>query len=238
MLSAAQRAEINRANAQKSTGPRSQDGKQRSRLNARRHGLTGQVLVIPDEQREAYTFHVQEFYDEHDPQTPTERACVQVMADCIWKLNGSSALQTQLLSWQSIDGALEQLDQKESWRLFNALEKGAELLPNFSLYEQRIWKMFENALKRLSALQEVRRSRKIGFDLSNAENKEDPPQSEAPTPTPEPDQAIDFEPQPTDSEPPAFATGPSPHRPKAHLISKVARAGHETGRLKEAYENS
>ena len=35
----------NRENSQKSTGPRTPEGKQRSRLNATRHGLTGQVSI-------------------------------------------------------------------------------------------------------------------------------------------------------------------------------------------------
>jgi len=48
------RAEINRANAQKSTGPRTEEGKQVSRLNGMRHGLTGQVSIMTDENRAAH----------------------------------------------------------------------------------------------------------------------------------------------------------------------------------------
>ena len=40
----------NRANAQKSTGPRTPEGKSKSRLNAFRHGITAQVIVMPPEQ--------------------------------------------------------------------------------------------------------------------------------------------------------------------------------------------
>jgi hypothetical protein len=43
----------NRANAQLSTGPRTPAGKQRSSLNALRHGLTGQIVVMPTEDLEA-----------------------------------------------------------------------------------------------------------------------------------------------------------------------------------------
>jgi hypothetical protein len=40
------RAEINRANSQHSTGPKTPEGKKRISLNALRHGLTGQVVVM------------------------------------------------------------------------------------------------------------------------------------------------------------------------------------------------
>jgi hypothetical protein len=49
------RLAANRANAQKSTGPRTPEGKRRSALNATRHGILSQVLHFPEEELEAYT---------------------------------------------------------------------------------------------------------------------------------------------------------------------------------------
>jgi len=48
-MASTEQLRANKANAQKSTGPRTQAGKQRSRLNARQHGLTAKLLVIGDE---------------------------------------------------------------------------------------------------------------------------------------------------------------------------------------------
>jgi len=48
------RAAVNRANAQRSTGPRTEAGKQHSALNALRHGLTAQTAVLPSEDPAAY----------------------------------------------------------------------------------------------------------------------------------------------------------------------------------------
>jgi hypothetical protein len=48
------RAAVNKANAQKSTGPRTDAGKQRCKLNALRHGLTGHTIVLPTEDHSAY----------------------------------------------------------------------------------------------------------------------------------------------------------------------------------------
>jgi hypothetical protein len=44
----------NRHNSTKSTGPRSQAGKARSRLNSRRHGLTAKTLIIVGENAEDF----------------------------------------------------------------------------------------------------------------------------------------------------------------------------------------
>ncbi len=44
----------NAANAQLSTGPRTEDGKRQSSQNARTHGLTAQQPIIPEEDRAAF----------------------------------------------------------------------------------------------------------------------------------------------------------------------------------------
>ena len=49
-----QRLEANRRNALRSTGPKTEDGKQRSRANAVRHGLTAETVVGSLEDAEDY----------------------------------------------------------------------------------------------------------------------------------------------------------------------------------------
>ena len=68
-LTAEQRAEINRSNASKSTGP-SASGKLRSRFNALKHGLRAKVLALPNEDPavvEARTEAWNEFYQPKSP---------------------------------------------------------------------------------------------------------------------------------------------------------------------------
>ena len=59
----------NRANATKSTGPRSQAGKARSRLNSRKHGLTAKMLIIVGENADDFDQLRAELMAEHDPQS-------------------------------------------------------------------------------------------------------------------------------------------------------------------------
>src|SRR5216683_3296617 len=66
------RAETNRENAKSSTGPRTVAGKQRSSLNALRHGLTGQTVVLPSDDLVAYERHCKGFFNQYQPKNPTE----------------------------------------------------------------------------------------------------------------------------------------------------------------------
>src|SRR5271169_4476851 len=93
----AARSEINRANAQHSTGPKTPEGKQRSSLNALRHGLTGQIVVMPSEDLHAYQLHLESFTTEYHPVGATEANLVQALADASWRLNRVAALETNLL---------------------------------------------------------------------------------------------------------------------------------------------
>jgi hypothetical protein len=95
---AADRAAINRANVQKSTGPRTDAGKQRSSLNALRHGLTGHAIVLPSEDQSAYQRHSQSFRDEYQPKGATETQLVQSITDISWQLNRTAAVETNLFS--------------------------------------------------------------------------------------------------------------------------------------------
>src|SRR4051794_7775752 len=51
--------EANRQNAQKSTGPRTEEGKAKSRRNALKHGLTSEGTVLPPEDTELFQERMQ-----------------------------------------------------------------------------------------------------------------------------------------------------------------------------------
>jgi hypothetical protein len=92
------RAAANKANAQHSTGPRTEAGKQRSKMNALRHGLTGQTIVLPAEDHSTYQRHSQSFLDEYKPKGATETHLVQSLIDASWQLNRASSVETNLFS--------------------------------------------------------------------------------------------------------------------------------------------
>ncbi len=86
----------NRANAQRSTGPRSVEGKSVSRFNALKHGADAASPVIPGEDPAEYETLVSEYQNHFQPQTPDERYHVQTMIDSDWQKRRLGQLETEL----------------------------------------------------------------------------------------------------------------------------------------------
>ncbi len=74
----------NRANALKSTGPRSEPGKAASRFNALKHGLDAESLILPGEDPAEYRELADAYHDSHHPQTPDERFHVDALIRAGW----------------------------------------------------------------------------------------------------------------------------------------------------------
>jgi hypothetical protein len=92
------RLAANRANAQKSTGPKTTEGKANSSLNAVKTALTGQTVLLPSDDVKAYEEHVECYRRELDPQTPLQEEIVQTLADLQWRLQRIPALQSGYLA--------------------------------------------------------------------------------------------------------------------------------------------
>ena len=107
MPATAARIEANRANAQLSTGPRTAEGKQRSAMNATRHGLTGRTALLPDEDPQAYQEFCANFRDDLKPKGTLEEQLVQTLADSKWRLNRCRAIEQSILDG---DPCPEQID--------------------------------------------------------------------------------------------------------------------------------
>lgn len=75
-ISEAKRA-ANRENAKKSTGPKTAEGKERSRANAFKHGLAGEGVVKADDLKEEIQKRVDEWSDALRPKTGPERWLVE-----------------------------------------------------------------------------------------------------------------------------------------------------------------
>ena len=155
------RAAINRPNSEHSTGPRTAAGKQRSSLNALRHGLTGHVVVLPTEDLAAYESHLKRFIDQFQPKGALEDQLVQSLGDTTWRLNRVPAIEATFLSLAAEDH-LDSIRTNEpraasALALAQAFHQQSRALANISIYEQRLARLFDRTLKQLREIQAERR---------------------------------------------------------------------------------
>src|SRR5205807_4504842 len=92
------RAAINRENAAHSTGPVTAQGKHRASLNALRHGLTGQTIVLPSDDLAAYQESCRQFHAELKPSGLLQTKAVQTIADTHWRLDRIRAMENNLFA--------------------------------------------------------------------------------------------------------------------------------------------
>ena len=93
--------ESNRRNALRSTGPKTEAGKQRSSKNAVRHGLTAETVIEPLEDPEDYKAFEQAITADYDAETAVERELVLRLASLLWRLRRSTLIETGLLHIES-----------------------------------------------------------------------------------------------------------------------------------------
>jgi hypothetical protein len=156
------RAAVNKANAQKSTGPRTEAGKQRSSLNALRHGLTGQTVVLPTEDHSAYERHSQSFLKEYCPKDATETQLVQSLIDTSWRMNRAATVETNLFSL----GITEMEDRiranhpeaEAALAMALAFREHMRAFASISTQSQRLARQFERTLALLRQIQAERRA--------------------------------------------------------------------------------
>jgi hypothetical protein len=169
-MTRARRRQINRTNSQQSTGPKTEAGKRQSSLNALRHGLTGQIVVMPHEDLEAYQRHLKLYKDEYNPEGVTEADLVQALADTAWRLNRVAALETNLLTLGIANQVSPITDApsevQDAMAIVAALESQSKALSTLSMHSQRLSRQFERTVAQLRDLQKTRQT-KERLDLTD-----------------------------------------------------------------------
>lgn len=136
----------------------------RAAYNATRHGLSGRIVVLPNEDRAAYEAFSKEIVGSLDPQTPFERELAQTIADQQWRLNRIHSIEDSMLALGEFRGVPDP-DATGDAQLDTAIAVAREFrnhsqdFVNLSIYEQRIHRIQKEALRQLQELQAARRAR-------------------------------------------------------------------------------
>jgi hypothetical protein len=89
--------EANRRNAQLSTGPVTEEGKRRSRLN----GLTAETIIDALDDAEDYAAFEMAVTADYDAQSAVERELVLRLASLLWRLRRATAIESGLFKIQA-----------------------------------------------------------------------------------------------------------------------------------------
>lgn len=153
--------EANRQNAELSTGPKTEEGKRRSSLNARRHGLTGQVTAMTEEDRAAHDRFSAAMIKDLAPEGALETQLAQRIATDSWRLNRISAVEDNLFALGFHERAGEvDTDHPEAHAALVAAKVFAaesKTIDRLALYEQRLNRAVH---KNLAALEQLQAKRK------------------------------------------------------------------------------
>ena len=91
--------EANRRNAQKSTGPKTEQGKAKSKFNALKHGMTAEVAVLPHEDKVSYEELRQATIESYQPANGVELMLVELVAGTTGVFSAPAV--SRLLPWIS-----------------------------------------------------------------------------------------------------------------------------------------
>jgi len=216
MATAAQ-TEANRLNAQKSTGPRSEEGKASSRFNAYKHGAYARARIIPGEDEADLTRLGERYFIELRPDGVVEVRLVYTLIRCDWEMCRVPRLEAAAI--QAF--VAEQENENPQLALGAALVKdasGPNVLQKLFRRNQAATRDWIRAESDLRKCQAERLSRPADPD---------PPAESAPEPQPDPAPApAEPEPAPPATEP--VASVPERNEPNPLPTEPVAASPEPT----------
>lgn len=159
----------NRRNAQKSTGPKTAEGKFKVRFNAVKHGMTASAAVLPFEDANSYDELRQALMDDYHPANSREHMLVEMIAVNYWRL-----LRARRVEVASFDLNIQTLKRRNGMSqvsspdddnaLAVAFVNEQNVFRNIERYTEATERAYYRAIDTLRRLQNDREKReKIGF---------------------------------------------------------------------------
>src|SRR6476620_6426771 len=175
--SSSERLAANRANAQKSTGPTTPEGKEASKMNAVKHGiLSREVLVSGESEEELAAFH-ESFRQELYPEGARQEMLVDLIVTTHWRLR-------RLLAMESGDitrGMEQGRSEEEASRPMTPVLPSGETLNRLIRYESMLNRQLFRAMKELRTLQNQKKKLQLEeWRLMQNRARRQKPQSDVP----------------------------------------------------------
>lgn len=157
-MSSEARINASRANGTKSHGPATEEGKQASSQNSRKHGLLSKKVVLEGESQEEFDELLASYAEEHQPETPTERTLIESMAAARWRQERVWALETAAINNQMRHPRYDEADDfpTQAYVAFHTLTEKSRSLDLLNRYEVRFEREFRASLNALLSLRAKR----------------------------------------------------------------------------------
>jgi hypothetical protein len=114
-MTSERKIETNRRNAKKSTGPRTKLGKARSRMNAFRHGITAEHVILDGESAKQFNAFRRKLFEAFAPADAIEAELVQAIVMEQWRLRrhyrAEASLFTELGGGKNLGGGFQAAPQ-------------------------------------------------------------------------------------------------------------------------------
>jgi hypothetical protein len=165
-----EQVQANRRNAKKSTGPRTQAGKDASKMNAIRHGILARSVVVPNlEAEEEWTEHRRGVIESLAPVGGLEEALAARIAEILWRI--------RRVGWHERNEVLKNYAESAPvywFELQDRGEAGGRELPGLpqlaaiARYEAHLQRSLMQTTRELDRLQSKRREGMAGRSDSAA----------------------------------------------------------------------
>jgi len=99
METSVRQRQANKKNALKLTGPRTEEGKEVSKYNALKHGLTATSVLLPDEQQSVLEEFTASLYNDLHPMGPLETLLVERIVFAAWRLLRLGRIEAGIYTW-------------------------------------------------------------------------------------------------------------------------------------------
>jgi hypothetical protein len=164
--------QANQNNAQKSTGPKTPEGKAVCAANAITHGFSAQHAVLPSESSEGFQALLARLEDEFRPQSAIEQSLIRHLADADWRLRRAATFESAVLL-QRVERLRRNTDEDDNdlpedpvfdeicllGRALISDADGSDPLSKISRHEARLTRRY---FKALAQLRKARKDRHTG----------------------------------------------------------------------------
>lgn len=153
--------EANRRNAAKSTGPKTPEGKAVSKMNALRHGLLSETVLLNDENEDRLEAFREGVLQQLKPVGELEELLADRIIATAWRLRRAAQIEAQLLERSRNDVSRYDLAARfghveDVGYAFLNDAKGPECFGKLSRYESALERAMYKALHELQRLQAAR----------------------------------------------------------------------------------